>query len=93
MPTFWVPRLLLDVHPLREKFKCTGTIMKCEQCGQAFIDRKYESDCILEVLSSKDLVTYGFDERMKLSLRTLAEQTLCPRWHRNGYRSQKMMYI
>jgi hypothetical protein len=88
MPTYWDLCLVLDVYPLREKFNCTGTTTKGEQCGQTFIDRRYESDRILEVLSSKDVVTYGLDERMKLSLRILAEQTLCPRWHRNGYRSQ-----
>ena len=85
---FWDARLVLDVYPLREKFSCTGTTKKGLRCGQTFIDMKCESDRILEVLSSKDVVTYGLDERMKLSLRALAEQTLCPRWHRNGYRSQ-----
>ena len=87
-PNSGMPRLVLDVYPLREKFSCTGTTKKGLRCGQTFIDMRYESDRILEVLSSKDVVTYGLDERMKLSLRALAEQTLCPRWHRNGYRSQ-----
>ena len=85
---FWDPRFVLDVYPLRDEFSCTGTTKKGLRCGQTFIDMIYESDRILEDLSSKDVVTYGLDERMKLSLRELAEQTLCPRWHRNGYQSQ-----
>lgn len=85
---FWDPRLVLDVYPLRDEFSCTGTTKKGLRCGQTFIDMRYESDRILEVLSGKDVVTYGLDERMKLSLRALAEQTLCPRWHRDGYQSQ-----
>jgi hypothetical protein len=85
---FWDPRLVLDVYPLHDKFSCTGTTKRGLRCGQTFIDMKYESDQILEVFSSKDVVTYGLDETMKLSLRALAKQTLCPRWHRNGYQSQ-----
>ncbi len=59
MPTYWDPRLILEVYPFQEKFKCTGTTTKGERCGPTFIDKKYESDRIL---------TYGLDERMKLSV-------------------------
>ena len=81
---FWNARQLLDCYPLRAKEKCTGTTKKGTRCGQTFIDRKSESDQILSVLSSKNVVEHGMDDRMKLRLQTLAELTLCPRWHRRS---------
>jgi hypothetical protein len=85
-PTFWDPRLLLDCYPLREKFKCTGTTKKGARCGQTFIEHKSKSDSdrVLSILSSKDIIANGLDDRIKNCLRTLAELTLCPRWHRGS---------
>jgi hypothetical protein len=88
MPTFWNPRLLLDVDPYKSDFSCTGTTKKGYRCGQTFIDRKAESNRILDSLSSKDVVTHGLDDRMRANLRILAQLTLCPRWRRYGARSQ-----
>jgi hypothetical protein len=85
-PTFWDPRLLLDCYPLRENFKCTGTTKKGARCGQTFIENKSKSDSdrVLSILSSKDIIANGLDDRIKNCLRILAELTLCPRWHRGS---------
>ncbi|KAE9371568.1 hypothetical protein N431DRAFT_491910 [Stipitochalara longipes BDJ] len=85
MPTvFWDARQLLDCYPLVGKFKYTGTTAKGARCRQTFIDRKSESDQTLSVLSSKDVVSHGLHEDMKVRLQSLAELTLCPRWHRRS---------
>jgi hypothetical protein len=90
MPTFWDPRLVLNVYPLRHGFTCSATTARGTRCDQAFIrtGTKRLSDGILENLSSKNVVTHGLDEDMKQSLHLLAELTQCPRWHRNANRSQ-----
>jgi len=82
---FWDARQLLDCYPLVGKFKCTGTTVKGARCGQSFIDRKSESDQILTILSSENIFVHGFDDGMKAQLRTLAELTLCLRWHRSRH--------
>lgn len=82
------PRLLLNVYPLKKGFECTGTTKEGHRCRQTMVDRKAESDRILETISKKDVVAQGLDERMEDKLLLLAEITLCPRWHRHGYQSQ-----
>jgi hypothetical protein len=77
MPSTWDPRELLDCDPLG-CFTCVGVTLKGQRCRNSV----NASDCIdasglLDRMSQKAPRDVGLAE-----LETLAELTLCLRWHR-----------
>lgn len=89
MSSYWHPSDVLDVEPLGGKRTCTGTTQKGGRCQNADNegDRKKAAG-IIGRISNVDIAATGLTATVREAVTTIAELTLCLRWHRKGSNGQ-----
>lgn len=80
-------RTILDIHPERHGFTCVGTTKRNTRCGQKFISHNdlYTAGNTLNLMNDLNVHDPAFLDQVSPHLQTLADKTLCPRWHRNHH--------